>query len=572
MISLNSTLKGHTADLDKTCPPGETVSRVTARLEETGLDILAETRRIDTGRLGIPVYMSLCGPAAKDVMPTRKQMGKGATPDQARASALMELVERYSFFTFWQSRDRTMTWSEAEETWPGRLMPLNDLALAAGGPMDPDMARDMLDLLDWRFTPFSNLSRGVEVQAPADFFRMLNEFNGSSAGNTMVEAALQGACEVVERHVCAVIDRTRPRLATIDPASFTDPVLSDLMAKFQAQGITVILKDFSLGLPVPTVAALAMDPGTFPDSSEIVFTAGTATDPQKACIRALTEVAQLAGDFCTASQYEASGLPKFSAPAEITWLEAGTVHPISSLPTLNHPDMARELSDLARALDRQGYPVYALDLTHPLLGIPACYVAIPGFQFRERDRHASLGMFVARKLVESHPGPRADMGLMLLEEMDPKAHYLPFCRALNDLNQELYIEAAQGFERAEAVQPDAPGRALAAFYQAYALSRAEQWEEAIPHLDRTLELDRDSREYFNLRGVCHFKAGDLEAAVDDFTAALGLDHGSAVDWANLGMCRLKMGFRDEAAEHLTRAVDLDPSLEFAWQALDEIGG
>ena len=57
--------------------------------------MLAETRRIDTGRLGIPVYLSVCGEAARAVMPTRKQMGKGASPEQAEASALMELARAF---------------------------------------------------------------------------------------------------------------------------------------------------------------------------------------------------------------------------------------------------------------------------------------------------------------------------------------------------------------------------------------------------------------------------------------------------------------------------------------------
>ena len=56
--------------------------------------------RIDSGRLDIPVYLSLLGVDARRVVPTHKQMGKGATPVQAEASALMELVERFSFFTY----------------------------------------------------------------------------------------------------------------------------------------------------------------------------------------------------------------------------------------------------------------------------------------------------------------------------------------------------------------------------------------------------------------------------------------------------------------------------------------
>lgn len=99
-LQIADAFKGYTFDLDKLVPPEETISRVRERLAGLKLKILQETRRIDTGRLDIPVFISLLGVDAQRVMPTKKQMGKGATPAQAEASALMELVERFSFFSY----------------------------------------------------------------------------------------------------------------------------------------------------------------------------------------------------------------------------------------------------------------------------------------------------------------------------------------------------------------------------------------------------------------------------------------------------------------------------------------
>ncbi|MFH1090837.1 MAG: YcaO-like family protein, partial [Pseudomonadota bacterium] len=101
-IVLTDCLKGYTLDQDKVVSPEETVARVKERLNQAGLEVLRKTERIDNGRLDIPVYVSLCGQDALKVMPTRKQMGKGATPAQAEASAVMEMVERYSFYYFLQ--------------------------------------------------------------------------------------------------------------------------------------------------------------------------------------------------------------------------------------------------------------------------------------------------------------------------------------------------------------------------------------------------------------------------------------------------------------------------------------
>ena len=78
-IRLNSCPKGYAKDLDKAISPRQTVSKVKERLKELNLDILETTKRVDVGRLGIPVYMSICGGLARSLMPTRKQMGKTAS-------------------------------------------------------------------------------------------------------------------------------------------------------------------------------------------------------------------------------------------------------------------------------------------------------------------------------------------------------------------------------------------------------------------------------------------------------------------------------------------------------------
>jgi ribosomal protein S12 methylthiotransferase accessory factor len=405
---------------------------------------------------------------------------------------------------------------------------------------------------------------------PLDWFKLLNEFNGSSAGSCFTESVLQGTCELVERHVCAVIDRDRPTLATIDPASLNDPVLTELFAAFTRQGIRVWLKDFSLGLPVPTVAALVYDPATFPDHSEIVFTAGTATSPAKAAIRALTEVAQLAGDFETRSNYEASGLPKFTGLEAAAWIMDGPSRPLSDLPDLSQDDMAGELARLAASLAGLGHPVLTVDTTHPELGLSANYTMVPGFAFRERTPAASLGLFTGRVLAEQADPAAAVAGLARLAEICPSAPYVPFFEGLLSLRLGDLEAAVPQFACAEALQPLVEDRAMAAFYQAFALSRLDQWETVEPHLDRAIDASPEVKEYHNLRGVARFRAGRYEEAAADFTAALAQDAGSAMDLANLGLCQLRLGQADLAARNLSAALGLDPGLDFAREQLEKL--
>jgi ribosomal protein S12 methylthiotransferase accessory factor len=570
MITIRSCPKGFVVDQDKSCTPEETVSRVHVALKASGLRILAQTGRIDTGRLGIPVFMSVCGEDAESVMPTRKQMGKGAAPAQAEASALMELVERFSFFRFWETPEnfRSMTWSRAQATFGHKLVPVSQLIQSVGDNVTEEQAVRMLDLTSWLFAPATDMASGQEYLVPLDWFKKLNEFNGASAGNRAEESILQGACELAERHVCALVDRTRQETPHIDPASFTDPVLVELYKKFTDNGLFVLLKDFTLGLPVPTVAALVMDPSTFPVASEIVFTAGTASSPQKAAIRALTEIAQLGGDFETGSNYEASGLPKFTQPDQFAWLTTGPTVSIHDLPSIENNDMAVELRTLCAKLAELGFTLFSVDTTDKNLNIPAHYTFVPGFLFRERTPQASLGLFVGRMLAENADDP--DSGLDVLESIHPDAHYLPFFRGLAALRRGDLTEAADWFAKSEPLQPDTEDRGLAAFYQAYALTREDRWTEAVPHLDRAIAHCPEVKEYFNLRGVAHFKQGRYAEAAGNFELALDLDSGSVMDLANLGLCHKFMGHTDQARDLLESALALDPSLDFARKHLEEL--
>ena len=194
VIRLQSCPKGYTRDLDKTISPQETYERVQARMQAAGLDILAEVRRVDVGRLGIPVYLSVCGRDARGIMPTRKQMGKGSSPEQARASALMELMERFAFFSFWQRLPHMVsaTWAEAEERFGKDLLPIEEICRSVDDSLSPEQAREAMSTLRWNFFPATHLADGRTVWLPLNWFKLLGEFNGTSAGNSPQECASAG--------------------------------------------------------------------------------------------------------------------------------------------------------------------------------------------------------------------------------------------------------------------------------------------------------------------------------------------------------------------------------------------
>ncbi len=108
-IEFQDSFKKYTTDQDKAITPEETLNYFYDKVEGLDLKILNEVKRIDNGRLDIPVFFSVCGEDALSMTGTKKQMGKGASPIQAEASACMELAERFSFFSFKNNPENFLT-------------------------------------------------------------------------------------------------------------------------------------------------------------------------------------------------------------------------------------------------------------------------------------------------------------------------------------------------------------------------------------------------------------------------------------------------------------------------------
>ena len=570
-IKLEDSPKGFIDGLEKVISPEETARRFRERLKKLDMDILEETVRIDNGRLGIPVYFSVCGRDAARVIGNKKQMGKGGTPAQAEASALMELAERFSLFSFYRE-EKNFYKDEYANLEKAAAVPFEIIATSVHeNSEDLCPAMEIFSQIPLRWTPAYNLTKKCETLIPFDWFFTINQFNGSSAGNSNEESILQGICEVVERHVSSMVSRGRLHVPGIDLNSVKDPLAVELIEKFRASGIELYASDFTLDSGIPTIGALAWDPSTFPERSEIVWTAGTTPDPQKSLIRAITEVAQLAGDFNTASSYVASGLPKFKDLNEADFIVHSTsIIDISSLPVLSDDNFKTEIENCVAALEKNNMDVILVDVTHPKLGIPAFYTIIPGAHFRERAVGTSVGMFSARILTENAPPSRAVEKLMEIEKILPDRYYIKFFLGVSQLSLNNPSKALAYFEDALELNPNRQDIPSIYSYMGIALKELERYRDAIGVLEKAGYYDTERTDIYNLMGYCYFKEKEHEKAIQCFRKVIKLDPSSAIDYANIASNYRDMGEREKAVKYYRLALELDPGIDFARENLKKL--
>lgn len=573
-IQFEDCFKAYTTDQDKAITPEETLDSFYKKVENLDLKILSEVKRIDSGRLDIPVYFSVCGEDALSLTGTKKQMGKGASPIQAEASACMELAERFSFFSFKSNAGNFLTGDYRTMIQAG--YPVLDMQYLLDSVHDVnteiELLRQLLEGIPMQWTWATNISLKEDILIPFSWFYAINEFNGPSAGNTSEEAALQGICEIVERHVCSLINNQKLETPEIEKDSVKDKIGQRLIKKFEDNNIELYLNDFTLNTGLCTVGALAIDRSTFPGRSEIVYTAGTTPDPDKALIRAVTEVAQLAGDFNTDSNYVASGLPKPLSMEEVEYLtETQTSVAIQDIKNLSNNNMRVEIDNCIDALRTIDMEIFMIDVTHDGLKIPALYTIIPGAHFRERSRINDAGLFAAKLLMDLvSDSELLEKKFREMEELLPQAYYLEFYRGRNFFNMGFPESAIEHFDNALALKPEKEDLPYIYSYKGSCLKDLERVDEAIETLIRGLQEDEERPDLHNTLGVCYFKKQEYENAINHFKRAVDLNPASGIDYANLGVNYHKTGKNELAAEFLTLALTLDSSLDFARDLLDQL--
>ncbi len=569
-MKLGDSFKQSGIAYDKVRSPKETIEWALERFSSLGQPVLEGIKRIDKGRLGIPVFISKYSPHATTITGSQKQMGKGASEAQAKASAIMEIAERYSLFRF-MGRDEFQIAPLSDVK--GHRFGLEDLLRTVHFDRRLDQKeQEFLYAFPHQWIAGYDATKNLTSKVPFSWMWPIFEYNGSAAGNSLEEAAVQAICEVVERHVCSVISYQKLVTPTIDLASIVDETLLGLVERFRNNGIRLVLKDFSLGLGIPTVGAIAWDPSTYPDRSEIVYTAGTSTNPVRAAIRAVTEVAQLAGDFDTDGKYLESGLPKFATLDEAHYvLNSVVTEGLDELPNCASDNFRAEVELLSRALKKNAdFNVYLADITDDDLQIPAVYAMIPGSHFRDRTLNIDLPFHMAR-IVATGGFIQTVERIELLDRLDtlyPKRFDVTFymghvMEALGDAEA-----AIEKYRKALELSP--PPSELASLHCniGNCYRQLGQLDKAISHLKKARRYDSGLKEIHNILGTCLYQMGKYTDAIECFEQAIAIDPGSAIDYANIASNLRKLGLIPAAIKWYEMALELDPSLDWAQRHLD----
>jgi ribosomal protein S12 methylthiotransferase accessory factor len=292
-------------------PVQTTYERIVQHMRRVGITRLADITGLD--RIGIPVYNAIC-PASNDMISVYN--GKGATPLDAKTSAIMEAVERFA---------------AALPLAPATIASYPELAEAGRAALDPrDVNLEFYEHFDIEM-PISwvrgqDLLNETSVLVPmylAGYYMKFHEVpcyplgttNGIASGNSLEEAICHALCELIERDDWTMADLIGNRLRrvlsegaigaaesaavaqwlherhpNVDISTLSESA-ADFVEKFHAAGLTVDLKNVTSETGIATVLAVVSE-DVAPTFSQSHMGLGAHPDAEVAVCRALTEVAQ----------------------------------------------------------------------------------------------------------------------------------------------------------------------------------------------------------------------------------------------------------------------------------------
>ena len=306
--------------------------------------------------------------------------GKGLNIHEARASCLMEIVERYSAFASFDS-DSIAGYKNSYSVIKATYQDLTERGHDALDPNDMNLEVPYQNQeLYWVPADRTDAKGHYPIYVPAQLvflFCNLDEIsltsglasNGLAAGNTLEEAKLSALLEVIERDAERIVPYTRERCFLLES---DDHGVKDILKGCAERGIHVQFLDITPEFGVPCFKAFIHG-----SRGEILKGCGAGLDGKRATVSALTEVPY--------SHAEGSG--SLPAPDGLRTIK------YEELPDYSRGDVGEDLKLLEGLLIKNGYyPIY-VDLTRTDLDIPVVRALVPGLEMiTDFDRLSSLSL------------------------------------------------------------------------------------------------------------------------------------------------------------------------------------
>jgi ribosomal protein S12 methylthiotransferase accessory factor len=419
-----TTLKYGRQGATRTVPPSATVRRVAALMGPIGVSRVADVTHLD--QTGVPNFIA-ARPRDGANNGISYYNGKGASRAQAKASAMMEAIERYSG-EFCDQRPIVGTYESvsrlAAAVDPDQLLVPRNPEIDAHEPIEWVLGYDLL-----RKRPtYAPLNAVVTPYLPKNG-RVLfwSSTNGLASGNTVHEALSQALCEVNERDAVSIFEartRLKTRLGSlfarfeiadtpgpdgreyplIDPATL--PLASRrLIQRLRTAGLSVYLRDVTSPTRIATISCIISENlGRGRHRAHAGF--GCHPDRRVAVIRAITEAVS---SRLACIQGGREDLPSVVGERESA-LEpdrdfgAGELRPFADVPTVEISSVEEEVAWILSAFESAGFSqVVGFDLTRPELGVPVVRVVVPLAEaWSVFHQHIASGVIGRRALTMIH--------------------------------------------------------------------------------------------------------------------------------------------------------------------------
>ncbi|MFI9237379.1 YcaO-like family protein [Streptomyces sp. NPDC053079] len=399
----------------------ETWRRVRPHLRRAGITRLADITGLDC--VGIPVYSAVI-PRSNDSISVYS--GKGACRADARISAVMEAIERYS------------AWLPLR---PELVASYEELAAAGRSVLHPgdyhlELAHDYRDDGPLSWVRGWDLLNDEPVLVPQDgavYQARLHEqpcyritsTNGLASGNSVEEAVCHALCELIERDSMTLAELVSnyltqvlqapgheggghaPRSPLADAATIdrlrglhphvrlesAPPGAQELLARFHTAGVEVRAVDVTSDLGIPSFfAATSADIGFAVSSGHGGY--GAHPDAEVALTRALSECAQARAVDVQAMREDISLPGQEVAKYELhvrrsasvdehgwAWEPAGRTVRMSEIATHPGDDVRADIDLMLERLRAAGIPrVVVVDLSPPQIPVSVVRVMVPGLE------------------------------------------------------------------------------------------------------------------------------------------------------------------------------------------------